>query len=186
MSDSANDYRVIARPLRLVNFNMFSISLFFFIFVWLVPADKILLRSLVNRSFASETSTGSATRLSFQIIAKGVHSGIHESLKTAIRNDSEWRALWMKHASALSSAPPPPTVNFDEELVVVIFLGDKPTGGYSVEIGSAERSDGVLTVIYDERSPRTGGMTIQAFTQPFEIIRIAVTGINKVTFRRLS
>lgn len=144
------------------------------------PNDSKVQKTAVSSGASSPRS------ISVQTIAKGVRSGIREFLETVIRNDAEWRALWQRHTSLQSTPPPLPAIDFKNELVIAIFLGEKPTGGYAVEITSAERSDGVLTITYDEKSPRPGGMTIQALTQPFDIIRLAVTGINKVAFRRLS
>ena len=134
---------------------------------------------------AAQGKSSTEKALAFQTVAKGFRSGIRAPLQTVVRTESEWHALWQKHTSLQSNPPALPPIDFKSEIVVAIFLGEKPTGGSAVEITGAERSDGALTVTYDEKSSRPGGMTIQAFTQPFDIIRVAVTGIDKVTFRRL-
>ena len=65
-----------------------------------------------------------------------------------------------------------PIVDFDREMVVGIFLGEKSTGGYEVEIVRAERRDSSLYFYYREESPPPNAMVTQALTQPFHLVRI--------------
>ena len=132
-----------------------------------------------------QAASNPANKISFQTIAKGVRSGIRESLQTAARSQSDWEGLWRKHVSNQTNPPPPPAVDFTKEIVAAVFLGERPTGGYEIDIVSAEQSDGVLTVSFEEKEPRPGGIQTQAFTQPFHIVRVANKDIQKVVFRRL-
>ena len=81
------------------------------------------------------------TRLSMATVEKGQRSGIREALQTVIRNRDEWNAFWKRHASTNTPPALAPIVDFDREMVVGIFLGEKSTGGYEVEIVRAERRD---------------------------------------------
>ena len=127
----------------------------------------------------------SANQVSIHSLERGFQSGIHEPLQIVVRAPAEWKALWQRHASTQSKVPPAPTVDFNKEIVVGVFLGDKPTGGYQVEILRAERSDGTLLIYFDEQAPGTGAMVIQVITQPFHIVRVAANGIGAVGFRRV-
>ena len=126
-----------------------------------------------------------AKPVSFQTVDKGIYSGVKERLQIVIREQSEWKDFWQRHASIKANQPPPPTINFGDQIVVAVFLGDKSTGGYEIAIISAERSNGVLTVSFSEKEPRPGAITTQAFTQPFHIVRVAIPRAEKVVFRRL-
>ena len=126
-----------------------------------------------------------ANKISFQTVAKGVRSGIRGSYQTVARSRSEWEDLWRRHVSNQTNPPPLPAIDFAKDIVAAVFLGERPTGGYQIDIVSAEQSGGVLTVSFDEKGPRLGGIQTQAFTQPFHIIRIAITDAQKVVFRRL-
>jgi hypothetical protein len=70
-------------------------------------------------------------------------------------------------------------------MVVAVFLGEKPTGGYAIEITRAAKTDRGIEVGYTEQTPAPGAMTIQALTQPFHIVRIPKSDGDEVTFRRL-
>lgn len=127
-----------------------------------------------------------ATQVTFHTIAKGYRSSLHSMMEVVARNQSEWNLLWRNHSSVNAISLPPPVIDFDKEIVVGIFLGDKPTGGYDVAIIRAEQSNGDLVISFREKSPSKGAMVTQSLTQPFHMVRV-IGGINsKVTFRRES
>lgn len=127
-----------------------------------------------------------ANQVSFHTVLKGYRSGVRDSIEAVARNQTEWSALWKRHASIEPNLAPPPAIDFSKEIVVAVFLGEKPTGGYDIAIVSAERSDGTLLISFVEKNPRPGAMVTQAFTQPFHIVRVAINGTGAVGFRRAS
>jgi protease stability complex PrcB-like protein len=140
--------------------------------------------SLLLRVSATEPFDKSTTRVPFKTIAKGVRSGIREPSQIGIRSQSDWLKLWRQHGSTSTTPAPVPNIDFDKEIVVAVFLGERPTGGYAVEISSAEVTDASLTVFVKETSPNPGAIVTQGFTQPFHIVRIETAGIVTVSFRR--
>ncbi|MCP1728011.1 hypothetical protein J2T60_002011 [Natronospira proteinivora] len=63
-----------------------------------------------------------------------------------------------------------PAVDFDQSMVVAIFMGERRTGGYSVQVDEV-RQDGddiMVQVIMEE--PGEGCMTTQAITRPFQLV----------------
>ena len=135
---------------------------------------------------AAQGSSKLSSPIPFQTVARGSRSGIRESLQAVARSQTEWETLWQKHVSSQSSPPSLPAVDFSNEIVVAIFLGEKPTGGHGVEIIGVDSSDGAVTVSFAEKGPRPGDMQIQAFTQPFHIVRIVNHRSEEVRFRRVS
>ncbi|MGN6720357.1 MAG: protease complex subunit PrcB family protein [Candidatus Binatia bacterium] len=126
----------------------------------------------------------STDRVSFKTIAKGVHSGVREPSQIAVRSQREWQKLWRQHTSTSTVPAPLPVVDFDKEIVVAVFLGEKSSGGYGVEISSAEVVGRSLTVFVKETSPKPGAIVTQAINQPFHIVRIETAGVETVSFRR--
>jgi len=126
-----------------------------------------------------------ALPVAFQTVARGNRSGIGEAAQIVIRNRGEWASLWQRHSSLDANPPAAPAIDFGKELIAAVFLGQKPTGGFAVEIVSVERNDGELTVSFRETNPPTGAIATQAFTQPFHIVRIGVEGNPAVRFRRV-
>ena len=55
-------------------------------------------------------------------------SGIDTPQQTVARTAAEFEALWKKHAPGQTV----PTVDFTKQMVLAVFLGTRPTGGFSV------------------------------------------------------
>jgi hypothetical protein len=135
-------------------------------------------------SLRPPTAAAATLPVAFQTVAKGNRSGIDEAAQIVVHNQTDWASLWQRYASADTQHPPAPAIDFGKELVAAVFLGQKPTSGYAIEIVSIERNDGELTVTFRETNPQPGGITTQAFTQPFHIVRVGVEGTPAVRFRR--
>jgi hypothetical protein len=63
----------------------------------------------------------------------GDYAAGNEGSRT-VENESAWTALW--RTLSTSAAPP---VDFKKSLVVAVFLGPRPTGGYAVEFVETKR-----------------------------------------------
>lgn len=136
----------------------------------------ILVLGLFGAIFTPACSTTvslAQTPASFTTVGKGFHSGIRELLQVAISSQEEWAALWSRHASGRRPASSPPLIDFSAEMVVGLFLGQKSTGGYSVEITRAELDGANLRVFYREGNPPPGAMLTQALTQPYHLVRLS-------------
>ena len=57
-------------------------------------------------------------------------------------------------------------------MVVGVFLGSRPTAGYTLEIVSANESNGTLVVRYREAVPSRGTMTAQMLTSPYHLVTV--------------
>jgi hypothetical protein len=70
--------------------------------------------------------------------------------------------------------PPPPPINFEKEMVVAVFAGQKPTGGYSVKVEKVVYAAGRKTVwvVYSEKAPGPDAMTTQVLTYPSHVVAV--------------
>ena len=99
-------------------------------------------------------------------------SGIREPTRIVARTSREWLVVWARHVQSIGAVVPPP-VDFSREMVVGVFMGERETGGYQIEIIEVERTASALRVHYRTRSPEPGALLTQALTQPFHLIRLA-------------
>lgn len=101
----------------------------------------------------------------------GAISEISEKQFHAVRNEREWAFLWEAVHQNISPLPLLPKVNFPDEMVVAVFLGERPSAGYSVWIEREERivtgSENRLRVIYKTGSPPKDAMTASILTSPY-------------------
>ncbi|TMI09973.1 protease complex subunit PrcB family protein [Candidatus Bathyarchaeota archaeon] len=77
--------------------------------------------------------------------------------------------------------PPVPEVNFTERTVLAVFLGEKPTGGYSIQITDVDSRASHLVVTVLTTVPGPYCIVTQAFTSPYQMIWIPKTD-QKVLF----
>jgi hypothetical protein len=117
--------------------------------------------------------------MEFTTIDRGDHSQIEEPRQVVVRTAPEWSALWQQHAGAGK----PAAVDFTRSMVIAVFVGSRPTAGYTVEITRIETQDAGLVVTYREKGPPPGAMVAQVLTSPFHIVRTPFHG-GPVKFQR--
>lgn len=108
------------------------------------------------------------TAPAMRTIDKGEHSNLDDAAQIVAKTQEEWEQLWRKHAPDR----PRPAVDFSKEMAVGVFLGSRPTAGYTLEIVGATESDGSLVVRYREARPSPGAMTAQVLTSPYHIVAV--------------
>jgi hypothetical protein len=101
-------------------------------------------------------------------VARGPVSVITDSRQLVVRSTAELAALWKEHGSS----QPVPSVNFSKEIVAAVFLGTRPTGGFSVEIVGTRVEGDALVVEYAEQRPGRADIVSQVLTSPFHIVRL--------------
>ena len=119
--------------------------------------------------------------LSMRTIDKGSSSNIDSSRQAVARSAAEWSALWKAH----NFEKPAPALDFGKEMAVAVFMGSRPTAGFSVEIVSAEVRNGALVVSYRETSPRPDAIAAQVLTFPYHIVAVP-NHAGEVKFEKVS
>jgi hypothetical protein len=122
----------------------------------------------------SAENMSSVEQVSFVNLDNGFRSGVREPKFVVIKTVNDLKELWSSHVSGSIPSKALPSVDFQKEMVVAVFLGEKATGGYSVEITKIEetRQKRVLTVSIRESKPAPDAMVTQALTQPFHIVKL--------------
>jgi VWFA-related protein len=132
-----------------------------------------------NRTPAPETPQGTkpagappaadrGAPMSMTTINTDMMSGIAQPEQVVVRTAAEWQALWQRHAPGR----PAPTVDFGKQMVVAVFLGTRPSGGYQVEIAGVRQEGNTLVVQWSERRPGPGQMAAQVMTAPAHIVAV--------------
>ena len=68
---------------------------------------------------------------------RGAMSDIASERQVSVRDAVEWASIWRQHAPSRAQ----PSVDFAREMVVGVFLGRRPTAGFSVQdVGSLDRN----------------------------------------------
>lgn len=99
---------------------------------------------------------------------KGDQSNIDEGRQVIVRSPAEWSALWRQHSPDRDR----PSVDFERDMVVGVFLGSRTTAGFGVEVVGAQMQQGILVVRFREMRPRGDGVVAQVITSPYHLVAV--------------
>jgi hypothetical protein len=123
--------------------------------------------------------------LRFGNIDASIDSGIGFAWTVVIRDHAEWQRLWRDHDSRVRPSRPLPIVDFGRDIVVAIFLGERPDRCHEVRV---ERviiiDDSRIIVRYRELVSPVGAACAQGLSWPAVIVRIPFTDLP-VYFERI-
>jgi hypothetical protein len=126
----------------------------------------------------TEDST-TARLLSFNIVDThdflGSPSFVWSPTETVIRSQREWEELW------LPATAPSVDVPFDNQMLIVVGLGSRRTGGYSVTVESITLQNDSILVEYVETA-HSGDVTM-AITAPFQVVKAERHDVS-ISFRK--
>ena len=107
----------------------------------------------------------------FETILAAAHSGLHDRTREIVRDEAGWARLWAEiHGS---DAPAVPPVDFSRQMLIVVALGTRPSGGFGIRVGGVATRGDRLEVAVLESCPPPGAMVTAALTQPVEVVRVA-------------
>jgi PrcB C-terminal len=102
-----------------------------------------------------------------KVVAQGFHSAITDSFIAVVRDEDTYAEL-----RKLDPNLPKLSIDLKTNIVVAAFLGQRNTGGYSVEI--TRDANGEIHVA--EKAPGKDMMVPQVITSPFKIVSWPVAG----------
>jgi hypothetical protein len=101
-------------------------------------------------------------------VEKGQDSVMEDARNVTVRSQAEWMKVWRMH----NFEKPAPKVDFAKDMVVGVFMGSRPSAGFSVEIVGTRVEAGKLTVQYREDVPAKGTMSAQILTSPYHLVSV--------------
>jgi len=134
-------------------------------------ATVIALLFLISACQGENAKTDKAAEteyVGYTVLAQGIQSGITEPGDYIIDNKEMLDSLWLLHYSYISVQPESPDINFDEEVVVGVFMGEKPSSGFWVRLDSIFVENGEQIVLVSANTkPEDNATLVQMATQPF-------------------
>ncbi len=108
-------------------------------------------------------------------IAIGYQTGIAAGSLRLARNDAEWSALWREHTSTQLPRPELPRIDFAKEMVVCVLAGERPTGGYGIEVLDANFDGKSMVLGVRETRPAGDAIVPMVLTRPYHMIATPLT-----------
>lgn len=125
-----------------------------------------------------ETPSGALELGSEQVdtLFVSVQSGATTALRQVVRSADAWETVWAELSGPFVGMEAAPEVDFAASQVLVLAMGARPTGGYSIEVGTLSLAEGVLSVPVREVTPGSSCVNTQAVTQPALVLRVPLLG----------
>jgi len=115
--------------------------------------------------------TDDKTAKDLKVVAEGFHSAIETPFIAVIRDAATYVEL-----GKLDHSLPKVDTDFKTNILIAAFLGERNTGGYSVEISRAEHGE----IQIHEKKPGKDVMVPQMITSPFKVVSLAASPATPV------
>lgn len=96
---------------------------------------------------------------------KGIMCGFKEKDNFVIKTQADWENLWKK----VFPEQKIPQVDFDKKMAILVFAGEKMTGGYEINIKEINYEKDKIIVKISETIPPRNAFCIMVITSPFHI-----------------
>jgi hypothetical protein len=110
--------------------------------------------------------------VTFRVLAAGAHCAVRIPAAMILSDEDSWQQVWDALHSNVLVPPERPHVDFHAEQIVVLVLGERPTAGYGVRIGSATERPEVVVVTVQVTEPASDAVVAQVLTTHFQIAAI--------------
>lgn len=107
-------------------------------------------------------------------------SGITASRRQVIRDADELEAAWRAATGPLLPETPAPDVDFGADLVLLVAMGERPSGGHSIDLSALAEADDTLYATVEETEPGASCVPTAVLTQPVLMIRAPGVGTDVV------
>lgn len=100
------------------------------------------------------------------------NSGYTAPTTVAIRDSAAWVAAWTTLHANQQPIPALPVIDFSKEMVVVVALGTRSNGGFSVAVARASEQAGKVTVVATETAPGPTCAVPEVITAPADVAKL--------------
>lgn len=94
-----------------------------------------------------------------------------EPLNTVITSIDEFKRFFVSFEEDVDPEDLSPPVDLSKEMIIGVFQGQKPTGGFSTEITKISEDKNKIKVYYTETSPDSNDIVTQATTTPCHLVK---------------
>ena len=112
-----------------------------------------------------DDETSDNLNVPFNIISQGAFSNISLPNQLVIKNNKDWQRVLRIHGNSPDSKKI--SIDFDDKIVIAVFAGQQPSGGYTVGVSNIKRINNNLLVTVTFNEPRKNQSISLALTQPY-------------------
>ncbi|WP_197505861.1 protease complex subunit PrcB family protein [Urechidicola croceus] len=121
-------------------------------------------------------------QMKIEVLAEGSHGGYETSKYIIIKEEKTLREVFTKVNMIRRPGFPIPKIDFENEMVIALFMGQKNNGGYGISVKNIVDTDDSIEIQIKEVEPE--GMTTMVICQPFYFCKIPKSDKN-VVFKKV-
>lgn len=149
-------------------------------YILIIPA--LVLLFLLKNAIANEIKEEELIFKRLNISEFKLKANLIPAQKITFHNENQWNDFWTRYGSGIE-----PKIDFDKYIVVGIFLGEKPSPGYGVEITKVRKARNEIIVEFIEYLPNPDLGYPGVLVYPYDIVyfprtegNVVFTGLKKV------
>ena len=135
----------------------------------------ILVTSFLFSCKTTQTISSVATTpqlIPFVELSTGINGDFSKKKNTIITNQKEYNTAWAAAFSRFSDQPKPAQIDFKNKIILLVTMGEKNSGGYTIKIDSIEENEKNIIVTILETSPGKGCITTSMMTYPYQMVEV--------------
>jgi hypothetical protein len=112
----------------------------------------------------------------------GQHSGHEQEDRRLITSQSDWESFWQQHRDPMTEEEEAPAVDFDQERIIAVLMGQRPNGCYAIMVSEVLRDEAAQRTVANVTSvvPSPEAMCPQVIVHPFHFIAVPDDGTDVV------
>jgi hypothetical protein len=137
--------------------------------------------AIVTLAAFAACSTANAPSLSLRPLGNGsnaAYRGVRHQA-TLVFGDEALRDVWKK----MVGEGEPPAVDFAKDYAILLFAGQHPTSGYSIEPHRANVDGRVLIIEATLLAPPEGSYVAQTLTSPWAVMAVPIVDVDIVRWQ---
>lgn len=120
----------------------------------------------------------------WEVLAQGNQAATGESPEFHVAaSEDQLHRLWNRAYGRQLNVPTVPRIDFRRDTVVAFFLGQKPTGGYGVDVQGVTIEGNEVYISVRISEPAEDAIVTQALTSPWVMVRVPRPNVNVAWFR---
>ena len=123
----------------------------------------------------TENSSDHNKPLLFIELNAGKNGDFTQKVNRVISNQNDFNEVWDKAFSNFTDKEKTPEIDFKNKLILLVTMGQKNSGGYTIKIDQLTETQDNITVTILETSPGKSCVTSEVLTFPYQIVEIDKT-----------
>lgn len=122
--------------------------------------------------------------VAYEIISEGPISGVKEAQIRVVKEKEGLKEIYNYLNENRSPKLLEPNINFDEEVIIALFMGEKNYGGYKISVQQIKEEEREIIVYVKETAP-SGKYATTVITHPYSIFKMKKT-TKEIVFKKVS